>query len=118
MDTIRVIVRGTATDYGAFTDLAARVCALVDENEPSTLGYECFVDESSAQFLWYEVYADDSAFLKHNQNLAEAGIMDEVAQVVQFDNVTALGDVTGAEAREALAQWGAAVFQPLTGVVR
>jgi hypothetical protein len=48
MGTIRAIVRGTTTDYSAFVRVAERACALVEENEPGTLRYECFTDEETA----------------------------------------------------------------------
>lgn len=118
MGNIRAIVRGTAKDFDAFVDLAERICALVDENEPGTLRYECFVDKEAATFLWHEVYEDPEAFFKHNQNLAEAGVMEEVSELVDFDGMTVLGDVTDPELREGLNGFGAEILTRQVGVVR
>ena len=118
MGNITAIVRGTAKDYNAFTALAERVCALVEKNEPGTLRYECFVDPEHAQFVWHEVYQDGPAVLQHNQNLLEAGIMEEVGQLVDFESMTVLGGVTDPEVREALDQMGAQILKRQVGVVR
>lgn len=118
MGKIRAIVRGTANDYDAFVDLATRVCSLVEANEPGTLRYEGFVDEDTARFVWHEVYEDGSAFLQHNQNLAEAGVMQELGQLVDFDSMTVLGEVDDSSVREALEQFGAEVLQRHVGFVR
>ena len=118
MGNITAMVRGTAKDYDAFVDLAERVCALVEKSEPGTLRYECFVDDRNAQFVWHEVYQDGSAFFQHNQNLLEAGIMEEVGQLVDFDGMTVLGDVTDPDVREALDQMGAQILNRQVGVVR
>lgn len=118
MGKIRAIVRGTANDYETFVDLATRVCSLVEANEPGTLRYEGFVDEDTARFVWHEVYEDGSAFLQHNQNLAEAGVMQELGQLVEFDGMTVLGEVDDSSVREALEQFGAEVLQRHVGFVR
>lgn len=118
MDNIRAIVRGTATDYDGFLRFAERVCTLVEENEPGTLRYECFVDDETAQFVWHEVYEDGPAFFQHNENLAEAGIMEEAGQLVEFDGMTVLGDVDDPEVREALGQFGAQILRRHVGVMR
>lgn len=118
MGNIRVIVRGTVKDYDTFVNLAERVCSLVETNEPGTLRYECFVDEESATFVWHEVYEDKAAFFQHNQNLSEAGIMEEVGELVDFEGMTVLGDVTDPELREALNQFGAQILKREVGVVR
>lgn len=118
MGNITAIVRGTAKDFDAFAALAERACALVEKNEPGTLRYECFVDANNAQFVWHEVYQDGPALLKHNQNLLEAGIMEEVGQLVDFEGMTVLGDVTDPDVRETLDQMGAQVLKRQVGVVR
>ncbi len=118
MGNVRAIVRGTAKDYEAFVDIAKRACSLVEANEPGTLRYECFVDEENATFIWYEVYEDSAAFLQHNQNLSEAGVMEEVGELVDFEGMTILGDVTDPELREALDQFGAQILKRKVGVVR
>ncbi len=118
MGTITAIVRGTAKDYDAFVVLADRACALVEENESGTLRYECFVDEETAQFVWHEVYEDGAALLAHGQNLAEAGIIEEVGQLVDFDGMTILGDEIDPDVKQALSQMGAQVLKRRVGVVR
>ena len=118
MGEITAIVRGKAKDYDAFAALAERVCALVEKNEPGTLRYECFGDAENAQFVWHEVYRDGPAFLQHNQNLFEAGIIEEVGQLVDFDGMTVLGNVTDPDVQEVLEQMGAQVLNRQVGVVR
>jgi quinol monooxygenase YgiN len=115
---ITAIVRGTARDYDTFVNLAERVCSLVETNEPGTLRYECFVDEESAMFVWHEVYEDKAAFFQHNQNLSENGVMAEVGELVDFEGMTILGDVTDPELRGVLDQFGAQVLKRQVGVVR
>jgi quinol monooxygenase YgiN len=118
MGTIRAIVRGTTTDFSAFVIVAERACALVEENEPGTLRYECFTDEETAQFVWHEVYEDAQALFQHNQNLSDAGIMEEVGPIVEWDGMTVLGDVSDPELHNALGQFGAQILKRQVGVVR
>lgn len=118
MSEIRAIIEGTAKDYDAFTDIAKRACAFVEENEPGILSYECFTDETSGRFLWKETYQDAAAFLTHGQHMSETGIMDEVTQVVDFDRVTILDPVPDAQARGVLAQMGAIWMQETAQVQR
>ena len=118
MSNIELVVQGTATDVRGFTELAQRMCAFVEANEPGTLRYDCFADAESGQFLWQEVYESESALLQHLQHLAENRFLDEAAQVADFEAMTALGDISDPHVRGWLAESGTPALRHVTGAAR
>lgn len=118
MAVIRQLVEGSARDFEEFTDLARRVCALVEEELPGTLHYECFADPATGRFLWDESYRDAQAYLEHLEKLTEAGVMEKVAELVDFDRVTVLTPVEDPQVRAVMEQFGAVELSPLARVER
>lgn len=116
MSEIRGVVEGTFKDFGEFSELVKRVCAVVEESEPGTLAYEFFVDEANNKFLAYEVYANEQAFHNHNQNMAQ--FLGEIQQQVEFERARTLGEVTDPEVNGALQQMGFSQLSTVTGVRR
>lgn len=118
MSKVRVVIQGTATGYEAFANVAKRMRAHVEENEPGALAYECFADETTGQVLWHELYEDADAFLAHFQGMSDNGLMDEMLRTFTIEKVTSLARVTDERVSGLLEQFGGVQLHGLTGLVR
>ena len=111
---IKIILHGTVKDGmdEAFADVGARAKAAADA-EPGTLSYQWWTGPDSA-FYMEEVYADEAGFFAHVGAATEAGIIDDLLAAVDLGGVLALDPVND-EMREALAGWGTAHYEPISG---
>lgn len=114
----RSIVEWTTDDYPAAVDLASRMSAYVEANEPKTLAFEWFANEDTGKVVWYQVYATDEAFLTHVQNMIEAGFRAEAQQLFTQDRLLLLTPPTHPQTQEMARQVGAEQVIPIGGVVR
>lgn len=113
----RSVIEWTTNDYEAVVDLARRISDYVDANEPDTLVFEWFGNETTGKVIWYQVYVDDVAFLRHAQNMNEAGFADEVGRLLTQDGVLLLTAPTLPETEQMAGQVGADVLERIAGVV-
>lgn len=114
----RSILEWTTSDYDAVADLARRMTAYIEENEPDTLAFEWFGDQATGQVVWYQVYSNDEAFLEHAQNMAEAGFAEEVQRLLSHRRLLLLTPVTHPQTRTMAQQIGAEQVEPIDGLVR
>jgi quinol monooxygenase YgiN len=114
----RSIVEWTTSDYDAVTDLVRRMIAYMEENEPDTLAFECFGDRAHGRCVWYQVYSNDEAFVKHAQNMAEAGFSDEARALLSDLRVVQLTPITHPQMQAMAQQVGAEQLEPVDGLVR
>lgn len=117
MGEIVIVNGGTFNDVQAFLELADRSIALVEAELPGTIRYECFVDEAASRFVWHETFTDGAAILQHVQRFVEAGIVDGIMQLMEFDFKVGLGDVEP-DVRAAMEQAGFGVHRPHAGATR
>lgn len=108
---------GTFKDLPTFRALVDRGVSIVEADEPDVLAYESFVDEAASRFAWHEIFANGAAILRHVQNFADAGLLEEVPAAMDFDVTIAMGDVDH-DGRAVLEKLGFAILAPHAGVVR
>jgi quinol monooxygenase YgiN len=90
----------------------------IEANEPDTLNFEWFGDEASGRIAWYQVYKDEEAFLKHAQNMAEAGFREEAGQLLSYDRLVVLSPVTHPQVRAMVHELDGIELHGVGGVVR
>lgn len=115
---ISSVIEWTTNDYQAVVDLAGRISDYVEANKPDTLAFEWFGDENTGKVVWYQIYVNDEAFLRHAQNMNEAGFANEVGQLLTQDRVLLLMAPTLPETEQMAEQIGAEVLERIAGVVR
>ena len=118
MNHITAIVRGKANDHDKFLTLAEQACTFVEGNEPGVLRYECYVDPETSRFVWHEIYRDGPALLEHVERLMATGVPQQVDEVVDWEGMTVLGDVTDPAVRDVLEGMGADIIPPHVTLVR
>lgn len=105
-----VVNSGTAKDLAGFKALAKEAVALVTEQLPGTLTYECYIDEATSRFTWHEEYASDEAILQHLQVMIESGLFDRYPDLADFDFAAALGGPQDPKARAAIEEMGFGLY--------
>lgn len=117
MGRVVMVIRGTAKDLDRYRVLAEQAIALVQERLPGTETFEFYVDEETSRVVWHAEFTDGDAILQHYQMLAESGILNEVAGMVDWDFDVVLGD-PGPEATAAIKQTGTDEFYKLSSMAR
>lgn len=117
MGRVVTVSRGTAKDLDRYRGFAEKATELVEEKVPGTETFEFYVDQETSRVVWHAEFTDGEAILQHYQMLAESGILNEVAGLVDWDFDVVLGD-PGPEATAALKQTGTDEFYKLSSKAR
>lgn len=115
--SIRLIVRqgimpGKLDD---FKKMAEELTCGVEENEPTTLGYEWYVDEAGASCYLNEYYGSSEDFLLHFSNLGPK--LEAMLAVSPLQEMIVLGDPSP-QIKEMLGSLGAKFYAPTVGFCR
>lgn len=113
----RSVIEWTTNDYKAVVDLARRISDYVEANEPDTLVFEWFGNPTTGKVVWYQVYVNDEAFLRHAQNMNEAGFAEEAGRLLTQDRVLLFTAPTLPQTEQMAEQIGADVLERIAGVV-
>jgi hypothetical protein len=117
MGQVVTVSRGTSKDLDRYGAFAAKATELIEEKAPGTETFEFYVEEETSRVVWLAEFTDGAAILQHYQVLAESGILEEVAGLVDWDFDVVLGD-PGPEATAALKQAGTDEFYGLSSKAR
>jgi quinol monooxygenase YgiN len=114
---IRLIVRmqvkpGRVEDFKKYVE---GYSLKVEESEPATLAYECFVHEAGAEAYQNELYADSPSFLTHHA--AFEAQLDSALEVCSIEDIRVLGD-PDQQVTEKLSALGATIYSRHTGFAR
>jgi quinol monooxygenase YgiN len=115
--TIRLIVRQGIMPgkLEEFKKLAEALTCGVEENEPTTLGYEWFVDEAGSTCYLNEYYGSSEDFLLHFANLGPK--LEAMLAVSPLQEMIVLGDPSP-QIKEMLGGLGAKFYSPTVGFCR
>lgn len=115
--SIRLIVRQGILPgkLDEFKKLAETLTCGVEDNEPTTLGYEWFIDEEGTSCYLNEYYGSSEAFLSHFKEMGPK--IHDMLAISPLVEAIVLGDPSP-EAREMLAHLGAKFYTPAVGFCR
>ncbi len=115
--SIRLIVRQGIMPgkLDEFKKLAEALTCGVEENEPTTLGYEWFIDDAGTTCYLNEYYGSSEDFLLHFKSLGPK--LEDMLAISPLQEMLVLGD-PDAEVRELLGGLGAKFYTPSVGFCR
>jgi quinol monooxygenase YgiN len=115
--SIRLIVRQGIMPgkFEEFKKLAEELTCGVEENEPTTLGYEWFVDEEGTTCYLNEYYGSSEDFLAHFTNLGPK--LQSMLTVSPLQEMIVLGE-PNEQVKEMLGNLGAKFYSPTVGFCR
>jgi quinol monooxygenase YgiN len=103
-------------EFGTFETLMNDMVSATKASEPGTTHYEVYVSDDKSSCHFYERYVDSAAVLAHLANFGEH-FGERFMAVLEPTRFTVYGDPS-AEAREALASFGAVHMKQLDGFAR
>ena len=115
--SIRLIVRQgiVPSKLDDVKQLAVELTCGVEENEPTTLGYEWFVDEAGTGCYLNEYYGSSEDFLLHFSNLGPK--LEAMLALSPLQEMIVLGDPSP-QIKEMLGHLGAKFYAPTVGFCR
>jgi quinol monooxygenase YgiN len=114
---IRLIVRQGIMPgkLDEFKNLADELTCGVEENEPTTLGYEWFIDEAGSSCYLNEYYGSSEDFLLHFSALGPK--LEAMLAVSPLQEMIVLGE-PNEQIKEMLGGLGAKFYTPTVGFCR
>jgi quinol monooxygenase YgiN len=115
--SIRLIVRQGIMPgkLDEFMKLAEALTCGVEDNEPTTLGYEWFIDEAGTTCYLNEYYGSSEDFLMHFKGLGPK--LHDMLAISPLQEMLVLGD-PNAEVKELLGGLGAKFYAASIGFCR